>query len=425
MPPSTKGLGNLRLFVICFSALSASLPMAWVSLSKLLLFITALGFLLLWNFKDHKGPSQPTLRSTRVLLLIVLAFSASLLWTEVSLDFALAMLVKHIKLLQIILLVYLVRSTREAHTALKVFVFAQIFILFSSWLLAAGITVPWVFNNQSELKTHYVVFSESYLDQSIMLATLAGLVWHMQSDWQWPRYLAAAVALAALLNVLLLLPGRTGYLACFAVVCLSVMWSIPKKARWVLAIGAPLLLAVALVAGSNKISARFTEVFHESQDYSQHGDTTTSSGWRLNAWRRSIQAIERKPWIGYGVGSWTPAVKRMDGDKAIADFGAGNSSNPHQEFLLWGVELGVGGSLLLLTLFLALLVDARRFPAEVQRATYTTVAVTAVACLFNSSLFDALIGDYLCTAIGLLMALGVQSLAGSSSEITIHSKAIA
>jgi hypothetical protein len=69
--------------------------------------------------------------------------------------------------------------------------------------------------------------------------------------------------------------------------------------------------------------------------------------------------------------------------------------------------------------------DARQFPTAVKRATLTAVAVTAVACLFNSSLYDALIGDYLCTALGLLMALGVQtriaSLVGNSSAQTVAS----
>jgi O-antigen ligase len=334
------------------------------------------------------------------------------------------MLVKHLKLLQILLLVYLVRTVREAHLALKLFVFAQVFILASSWMLAAGIPVPWVFNAQ-DLATHYVVFSESYLDQSIMLATLAGVVWHLHTDWKWSRYLGAAIAMAALLNVLLLLPGRTGYVACFVVAGLAGLWGLPVRARWALIVGAPLLLALTIAMGSNKISKRFTEVAHEAQNYSQHGATDTSSGWRLNAWRRSIQAIGINPWIGYGVGSWTPAVKRLDGDKAIADFGVGNSSNPHQEFLLWGVELGVIGPLLLVALLLAMALDARQFPTAVKRATLTAVAVTAVACLFNSSLYDALIGDYLCTALGLLMALGVQtriaSLVGNSSAQTVAS----
>jgi O-antigen ligase len=181
-----------------------------------------------------------------------------------------------------------------------------------------------------------------------------------------------------------------------------------------------LLLALTIAMGSNKISKRFTEVAHEAQNYSQHGATDTSSGWRLNAWRRSIQAIGIKPFIGYGVGSWTPAVKRLDGDKAIADFGVGNSSNPHQEFLLWGVELGVVGPLLLVALLLAMALDARQFPSTVKRASQTAVAVTAVACLFNSSLYDALIGDYLCTALGLLMALGTQMRRAQSAGITLE-----
>jgi O-antigen ligase len=36
------------------------------------------------------------------------------------------------------------------------------------------------------------------------------------------------------------------------------------------------------------------------------------------------------------------------------------------------------------------------------------VAVLAIACLFNSSLFDALIGEYFCIVIGLLLALGLR-----------------
>jgi O-antigen ligase len=398
---------SLRLFVVCFTALAAGLPMAWITLSKLLLFITTLGYLLVWNFRGANTASQLNLRTTKVLLVIVLAFTCSLFWTEVDLDFALRMWIKHLKLLQILLLVYLVRSVREAHLALKAFAIVQIFVLTSSWLLATGLALPWV-RSQQEIGTHYVVFSESYLDQSIMLAVFAGLVWHLHTEWKWSRYLAGALALAALLNVLLLLPGRTGYLACFVVAGLAALWGLPRRARWAMLVGAPLLLAVIVMFGSNQFATRLSQVLHESQNYSQSGETTTSSGWRLNAWRRSLQAIEQKPLLGHGVGSWTPAVKRMDGERAIADFGVGNSSNPHQEFLLWGVELGIGGSLLLIALLLAMLLDARQFAPALKRATHTTLAVTALACLFNSSLYDAQIGDFLCTALGLLMALGVQ-----------------
>jgi hypothetical protein len=41
-----------------------------------------------------------------------------------------------------------------------------------------------------------------------------------------------------------------------------------------------------------------------------------------------------------------------------------------------------------------------------KRALQTCVAGLAVACLFNSSLYDALIGDFFCVTLGLLLALG-------------------
>ncbi len=34
------------------------------------------------------------------------------------------------------------------------------------------------------------------------------------------------------------------------------------------------------------------------------------------------------------------------------------------------------------------------------------VAIFAIVCLFNSTLFDALIGDYFCFILALLLALG-------------------
>jgi len=41
------------------------------------------------------------------------------------------------------------------------------------------------------------------------------------------------------------------------------------------------------------------------------------------------------------------------------------------------------------------------------RALQSTLVALAVACLFNSTLYDGLIGDFFCVLIGLLLALGL------------------
>jgi O-antigen ligase len=189
---------------------------------------------------------------------------------------------------------------------------------------------------------------------------------------------------------------------------MALAWGIPKRARRVaVLLGSALITVLLFTTGFENVSMRASKVIQETHEYTQHGDTSTSSGWRINAWHRSIQAIQAQPLTGYGVGSWSPAVKRLDGDNALRDFGPGNSSNPHQEYLLWGVELGSIGPLLLVALFVAMAMDAKNFPTALRRATFSAIAVTAIACLFNSSLYDALIGDFLCTTLGLLMALGL------------------
>jgi O-antigen ligase len=161
--------------------------------------------------------------------------------------------------------------------------------------------------------------------------------------------------------------------------------------------------------GSAQVKERVSKIVEESQNYATQVNSDSSSGWRLNAWHRSLQAIQTSPGLGHGVGSWAVTVKQLQGSNATQVFGPGQASNPHQEYLLWGVELGVGGIVLLLALLLSVIRDSRHFTPSVQRAVLSTLAAMAVACLFNSTLYDDLMGDYFCVVLGLLLALGLKT----------------
>jgi O-antigen ligase len=357
--------------------------------------------------KKSNGLALPV-RTTALALLITCAFAASLTWTEVDLEFALAMLVKHAKILQIILLGVLIRNAAEARLAIKTFIGGQVFVLISSWLLAAGTPLFWVQNDQTFLGTQNVVFSVSYLDQSIMMAILASSIWHLRKQLNLATPVAAILSIAAVVDAVYLLPGRTGYITSLAVVLLSVYWGLSARSRWIAFFAIPVLIGIALhFGGGSRVYSRVSLIAKEAQSYVQQGNTSTSAGWRLNAWHKSVQSIQEKPLYGFGVGSWAPAVKRLAGERATADFGTGNYSNPHNEYLLWGVELGVVGILLLPALFLLMVIESRKFDEPIRRALISAIVVSAIACLFNSSLYDALIGDYICTALGLLLVMGI------------------
>ncbi len=398
---------NFRLGLVCLSAVSVSLPMAWISLAKVLVIVTAL-VLLIVQWSQHRNDAQMRqLWTPRCIALLLVASVCSLLWTGADLPTALEALLKHVKLLEIALLVLLVRNRAEARLGMAAFVIGQVFVLVSSWLMFLGVRIPW----HANAPTPYVVFS-TYLDQSIMFATSASVFWYLRGDKPWTPWAGAVLAILALANTLLLLEGRSGYVVALTALALATMWSMPPRLRLAALVVTPFAALLALVLGSSQVQERVATMLRESQAYAsaQTVHVESSSGWRLNAWRRSVQAMQEKPLTGHGVGAWTPTVKRIEGESATRVFGEGNHSNPHQEFLLWGVELGVGGILLLLATFACMVRDALRFPSAIQRALLAVLAATAVACLFNSALYDDLMGDYFCVCLGLLMAWGTRSL---------------
>ncbi len=394
------------------AAVSVGLPIAWISLSKLAVTFFALAYLLVQAARRRDEEPSRALWTPPVICVIFFAFSLSLLWTDSDLAGATRSLIKHGKLMQIVLLMLLIRTPREARIGVAAFAVGQGFLLLSSWLLVAGLPVPWrtAWGRGSE----YVVFS-SYLDQSVMFATAGAVFWQLRADKLWPVWLGSILAVAALANTLLVLESRTGYAIAVAVLALAAMWKVPRRFRLMTLVAAPLLTLSILYVASTQVQNGLSKLIDESQSFVLKNDSRSatgwdgnSSGWRLNAWHRSLQAIEENPWLGHGIGSWTDSVKRLEGKTASFTFGNTKVSNPHQEYLLWGVELGAGGVLLLLLLMIAIVRDSRSFSPSVARATQSVVAAMAIACLFNSALYDGLIGDFFCVALGVLMALGLR-----------------
>ncbi len=410
MPLQMHLTTKLRIVLICFVAVSVSLPMAWISIGKLGLFVGCLLYLIHQFFQKVPDTELSGVWSIPVILLSIAIFALSLLWSEGAPENSVLAVTKHGKLLEIVMLVCLIRSQREARIAMLAFVASQAFFIASSWLMVAGWRVPWA-TSALLPQYKYVVFS-TYLDQTLIFSATAAIYWHLRHRWleiSWLRPALAGTAMAALVNIIYFQEGKTGYLTALTVLTLAIMWEIPKKWRLGIVVIAPLILGLLAYAVSSKFQHRVAQVMSESQNYSTQGDNESSSGFRLHAWRRSLQAMAERPLTGHGAGSWTLSVKRIEGAQAQKIFGDSFTSNPHQEFLLWGVELGIGGTLLLLMLVASLVRDALRFDPALMRATVSIVAVMVVACSFNSSLYDALIGDFFCVTLGLLLALGIRT----------------
>jgi O-antigen ligase len=400
-------LKNPNLHAWPVYGLCAFLPLsiAGISIFKLITILAALGVLIVALIKGRQLMELRT--GPTVLALCMLgALAASLTYTSVSITEAVSVLTKYGKLLLIPAIAVLIRSRAQAVTALQVYFCTQIFILLTSWLLFAGLKLPWVPTDRCAVA---VVYS-CHLDQAILTAGFATLAWHLRADFpsRYGRHIAIAMTALAALNLLFALPGRTGQICLFATIALSAWWAVPRKLRplAVLVPFAALSLAMLL---STQFNQRYTLLLSEVNAYqAEAGEYKESStGQRLNYWQKSLVAISEKPLLGYGVGTWQQQFWRLEAG-APSQVSA-RVRNPHQEFLFWGVQLGAVGVLLLVTWMASFCWTSRQFSPPVMQATVSLLMVFMVACALNSALYDGLVGDYFCALLAVLLVLGRHS----------------
>jgi O-antigen ligase len=391
--------------LILLIVVGVSLPMAWISLAKLALTLYAISTILLWSRYGDRWKEVFKLIPIRFYFFAVAFFGFSLVWTEAPLEYASHAWLKHSKVLTIPFLLILLHDPSRTKFGLRWFVLGQFTVICMSWMIYFGVHI-------SAGKAPHegpIVFSESYIDQSLMFAVSSAVAWHLRKENIWPRWISLSMPCLATLNIIFLLPGRTGYLILFALLVVTLFWAFPRRIRSPAIFAFTVCAVLASIIFSSNFRNSLEHTVIDSKSYLFQQETQTSTGWRLNAWKLSIEAILKQPVIGYGVGSFVPAVESLQKiDNKV--FGTSLSSNPHQEFLLWGIELGIGGVLMLVAIIVSTVIQASSMPTSTRRAMYCITIALSIASLLNSALYDDLIGDFLCVALGVCMAFGARQI---------------
>lgn len=404
-------IANARLILVCLVAVTVGLSMAWVSIGKLALFVFGAAFLI-WKYFIAPSQTQENClkaphNTERAVLLALTAFGLSLLWTTADTADSLGSVAKYGKLLTILLIPLLLKNKQEVVYAIFAFVAAQLFLVISSWMLFFGVHLPWATSKMAT--TEFAVFS-TYLDQGVMSATVAAICWHLRglAPDRFVKPVFICISLLCLLNVLFVLIGRSGHVLAIILLSLAVMWELPKKYRWAI-LFLPVFFFTAVAATSPKVQKRVMAMSSEISAFSAAEGTSivngTSSGIRLHFWHRSIQSIAESPVLGSGIGSWSIEYDRIEKHHNPSGTKVNKRGNPHQEYLLWGVQLGVFGILLFVVFLLSVYRDTLQGDTASARAAQSVLAALAITCLFNSAVYDALIGDFFCVALGLTLAL--------------------
>jgi O-antigen ligase len=229
---------------------------------------------------------------------------------------------------------------------------------------------------------------KDYISQSGFFAICAFVLADMAiRDWRAQRFrrgvLVALLALLFLANIAYVALART-VLVVIPVLLLLLAF---RQFRWkgaIAAAAAGAVLFAVMWTSSPFLRQRAAEAVVEVNNYLTE-DALTSSGLRIELWKRSAGFVADAPLLGHGTGSINGLYRRPGaGQTGLATLAG---TNPHQQTLAVAVQLGVIGVALLWAMWIAHLLLFRGFePAAWFGLVF--IVQNIVASLFNSHLFD-------------------------------------
>ena len=315
-------------------------------------------------------------------VLLVLLGVAGMLWADVTWLERWKGLDSFLKLLAIpLLLVQFRRSERGT------WVFAGYLLSCVALLAVTAIVIAVPPLAATFLHLDNVIVKNAATQSGEFVICIFGLLYLMVSTGEqkrWPWALAcAAVILAMLANIFYVSTGRTALVTIFVLFALLAL-----KIRNVKTITGLLAAAIALgiIAwmSSPYLRARTEAIQTEAQKY-EKTDERTSTGERLEFWKKSIEFIRQAPVIGHGTGSIRALFeKAATGQTGLAGIVA---ANPHNQTLAVGIQLGVLGIAVLWAMWVAHLMLCRGGCLAAWIG-LVIVAQNITGSLFNSHIFD-------------------------------------
>jgi O-antigen ligase len=322
-------------------------------------------------------------------LLLFLCFTFGLCYSSATFSEAFSILMKYRELLFIPVLCSFLTTERYRCWVWKAFVVASVLILLISYLMYFGIL---------DLNKLGDPSFKSRITHSICISFFAFFCAHKVYDGKHYAKLYWILFILGVYNLFFIVEGRTGQLIAVLLVVLFGMQRFTKKVLLLTVLIMAMLLALFLTFSDK--ATRINEGLASTQAYLQaHPEKTEfSMGQRFTFWRYSLKLIAEKPLLGYGTGSFTKEYQRVAGNELFV------TKNPHNEFLMIGVQLGLLGLSIYLGFLASQYYYARKLPDKEKWLAQGILLSLIVTSLFNSPLMDHAEGHWFTTMIALCFA---------------------
>jgi len=391
-------------FFIILACFSLQLPIAWLSISSgLIVVLWILKFDYLTSFKALKRNPAAV-----VALALLGLYLLGLIFTKASWGLGLKFFLKYTKLLLIPIIISISPSERIRSLGLKAFLFSSLIILFISYAQFFNLLpdlnhfLPkdtYKFNDDEG----YIVF-KGYIAHNILM-TFA--MFMMLCRFAYTKKLTYKIvwlflAAMAFLNIIYLVHSRTGQIISILLIIFFVIYHYRIKSfLWLL------MFTISIFVFKNEllplVPSKILGTQHEIFSHNASKDSTsTSAGRRYEIYRNTISLIKNSYGIGYGTGSFKEEYAKFVANQHTFLL---NPSNPHNQYLLTTLELGIFGlGVLMLMLYIHWYLSGHMKNKEHDYLVKGLVILILVGSLFNSLLLDATEGKLYCLFIGLLLS---------------------
>ena len=248
--------------------------------------------------------------------------------------------------IKILMLPVFLTSIRHEHRwrYLGAFIAGVTVIMLSTYLAWFGLL------QYADVTSEHLTRKTTHVFYNPMLAFSIYLLLH-KFCWAEPRgwRRGLLLALVGIMTInMFITEGRTGQFVFLILMCLFLVQYLRKniiKALSIMIIVLPLLILISYSC-STVFRGRVDQARYEISEFKTN--PMTSIGLRLHYWRTSWWIIQRHPWFGVGTGDFHANYAQMN--RFVSPM-MPYTVNPHNQYLLTGVQLGLVGVVNLLALF--------------------------------------------------------------------------
>lgn len=308
-------------------------------------------------------------------LVLVGLFLLGLLYTSASTEHALKIFGKYSRLLLIPLLLSVFYEAQWRDRAYRWLIGTMVAVMLLSYAQLLGI-IPLGPPGQQYALVKGTIAHGFFMAMLVYLMA-SHFIHQPRLRWVW-----GVLIVLGTINVLFINAGRTGYMIFIGLMILFTYQQWRWRGLIASALGAVLIAVIGFNA-SPIFTQRVLEVNTQIQQYIRGDSQLTSVGARLEFYQHSLDLIAAHPLIGGGTGSFVPEYARLVTQKGIHP-----STNPHNEYLVITVELGLIGLATLLMLWFQQWRYSLYLEWPYRHAAQGLVVAMAIGCLFNSFLLN-------------------------------------